>query len=292
MYKFRSMHHGASEDAHRRIRHQHDRGRDRVDRDRLVRRRVQAQRGRSCDGGRPGPAPHSLDELPQLINVLRGEMSLVGPRPPLPYEVEHYEPLAARPASVRPGITGLWQVSGRNRLSYAEMCELDIAYVRDVELRRRPVDHRSEDPVDHVRRTRRSVMRPAFGVGVIGCGYWGPNLIRNFARHDGASVVAVCDMQARARHEGGALVRRADGRDPDPRSSSTTRRSTSWSWRRPAVLVLRAREGRDRGGQARPDHEADDDPQSNTPRSSSTLAERRRPRRGGSHLRLHRRGAA
>jgi lipopolysaccharide/colanic/teichoic acid biosynthesis glycosyltransferase len=72
----------------------------------------------------------SLDELPQLINVLRGEMSLVGPRPPLAYEVAKYEPWQHGRLAVRPGITGLWQVSGRNRLTYFEMCEIDVRYVR------------------------------------------------------------------------------------------------------------------------------------------------------------------
>lgn len=72
----------------------------------------------------------SLDELPQLINVLRGEMSLVGPRPPLAYEVTKYEPWQHERLAVRPGITGLWQVSGRNRLTYFEMCEIDVRYVR------------------------------------------------------------------------------------------------------------------------------------------------------------------
>jgi lipopolysaccharide/colanic/teichoic acid biosynthesis glycosyltransferase len=72
----------------------------------------------------------SLDELPQLVNVLRGEMSLVGPRPPLPYEVEEYDHWQFERLDVLPGITGLWQVSGRNLLTYLEMCEIDIQYVR------------------------------------------------------------------------------------------------------------------------------------------------------------------
>ena len=72
----------------------------------------------------------SLDELPQLINVLAGEMSLVGPRPPVPYEFEAYDHWQFDRLQVRPGITGLWQVSGRNLLSYRQMCELDVEYVR------------------------------------------------------------------------------------------------------------------------------------------------------------------
>jgi exopolysaccharide biosynthesis polyprenyl glycosylphosphotransferase len=71
----------------------------------------------------------SIDELPQLINVLRGEMSLVGPRPPLPREVESYEADTTRRLRVRPGMTGLWQVSGRSDLSWEEAVRLDLYYV-------------------------------------------------------------------------------------------------------------------------------------------------------------------
>lgn len=71
----------------------------------------------------------SLDEVPQLINVLRGEMSIVGPRPALQMEVDLYSPKHMRRLAVRPGITGLWQVSGRNRLSMLEMLDLDVRYV-------------------------------------------------------------------------------------------------------------------------------------------------------------------
>lgn len=71
----------------------------------------------------------SLDELPQLINVLRGEMSIVGPRPALQMEVDLYSPEHKRRLAVRPGLTGLWQVSGRNRLSMLEMLDLDVRYV-------------------------------------------------------------------------------------------------------------------------------------------------------------------
>ena len=71
----------------------------------------------------------SMDELPQLWNVLRGDMSLVGPRPCLPYEVEQFPPWAAARFAVRPGVTGLWQVSGRNRLTMLEGIRLDLEYV-------------------------------------------------------------------------------------------------------------------------------------------------------------------
>jgi exopolysaccharide biosynthesis polyprenyl glycosylphosphotransferase len=71
----------------------------------------------------------SLDELPQLVNVLRGEMSLVGPRPPLPEEVADYSPMEYRRLLVRPGMTGLWQVSGRSNLSWEETVRLDLRYI-------------------------------------------------------------------------------------------------------------------------------------------------------------------
>jgi lipopolysaccharide/colanic/teichoic acid biosynthesis glycosyltransferase len=71
----------------------------------------------------------SLDELPQLINVLRGEMSLVGPRPAIPYEAELYKEWHRRRLEALPGLTGLWQVSGRNRLSFDQMVRLDIDYI-------------------------------------------------------------------------------------------------------------------------------------------------------------------
>jgi lipopolysaccharide/colanic/teichoic acid biosynthesis glycosyltransferase len=72
---------------------------------------------------------YSLDELPQLWNVVRGEMSLVGPRPPLPQEVIGYSDDATRRLRVRPGMTGLWQVSGRSDLSWEESLRLDLRYV-------------------------------------------------------------------------------------------------------------------------------------------------------------------
>lgn len=71
----------------------------------------------------------SLDELPQLFNVLRGDMSLVGPRPPIQYEVDAYKDWHMKRLYIRPGLTGLWQVSGRNRLSFDQMVQLDIAYI-------------------------------------------------------------------------------------------------------------------------------------------------------------------
>ncbi len=72
----------------------------------------------------------SLDELPQLWNVLRGEMSLVGPRPPIPYEVEQYPPHWFARFAVKPGVTGLWQVNGRSDVTLEEMVRLDVEYIR------------------------------------------------------------------------------------------------------------------------------------------------------------------
>lgn len=71
----------------------------------------------------------SLDELPQLWNVLRGDMSLIGPRPALPYELELYQEWHCRRLEGMPGITGLWQVSGRNRISFDDMVRLDVEYL-------------------------------------------------------------------------------------------------------------------------------------------------------------------
>ena len=73
----------------------------------------------------------SLDELPQVFNVLRGDMSLVGPRPAIPYEVAAYQTWHRRRVlEVKPGITGLWQVNGRCRLSFDEMVRLDLRYAK------------------------------------------------------------------------------------------------------------------------------------------------------------------
>jgi lipopolysaccharide/colanic/teichoic acid biosynthesis glycosyltransferase len=73
----------------------------------------------------------SIDELPQLINVLRGDMSIVGPRPPFQWEVDKYEDWHRRRLDVLPGLTGLWQVSGRSNLTFDEMALLDIWYIEN-----------------------------------------------------------------------------------------------------------------------------------------------------------------
>jgi len=73
----------------------------------------------------------SLDELPQLVNVLRGDMTVVGPRPPLPREVAQYEEWQMARLEVRPGITGLWQVSGRSELPFEDYVRLDLFYIEN-----------------------------------------------------------------------------------------------------------------------------------------------------------------
>ena len=116
-----------------------------------------------------------LDELPQILNVLGGQMSLVGPRPCLPYEYENYEPAHKRRFDTLPGLTGLWQVSGKNRTTFSEMIALDVRYAREKsawldlkimfktipalvsqvrDTRRRRIQHRTESPV--------SVSAPAY----------------------------------------------------------------------------------------------------------------------------------
>ena len=71
----------------------------------------------------------SIDELPQLLNILKGEMTIVGPRPPIAYELDHYQPWHHERLRVTPGLTGLWQVSGRSNVPFEEMVRLDIHYI-------------------------------------------------------------------------------------------------------------------------------------------------------------------
>ncbi|HKF77288.1 MAG TPA: sugar transferase [Candidatus Dormibacteraeota bacterium] len=124
MWKLRTMRAGCEQDTHRLTAADWFTGRCTGDRYKTLADPRITRAGRllrRCD----------LDELPQLFNVLLGDMSLVGPRPAIPYELDHYEPAYFSRFSVPPGITGLWQVSGRDRLSAAEMMELDLRYVRE-----------------------------------------------------------------------------------------------------------------------------------------------------------------
>lgn len=128
-YKFRSMHHNNDDEVHRRFceefingkAHEEDEGR---------------QVFKMVGDPRITPIGHflrrtSLDELPQFWNVLRGEMSLVGPRPPICYELEHYQEWHKDRLKVRPGLTGLWQVSGRSQVGFDEMVMLDLHYIKE-----------------------------------------------------------------------------------------------------------------------------------------------------------------
>ncbi len=78
---------------------------------------------------------YSIDELPQLINILRGDMSIVGPRPALPSEVVQYSMWQRRRLSVRPGLTCFWQVGGRNHIGFEEWMKLDLRYIDSFSLR-------------------------------------------------------------------------------------------------------------------------------------------------------------
>ncbi|MDZ7675015.1 MAG: sugar transferase [Acidimicrobiales bacterium] len=126
LYKFRTMQVGSDDRAHRALVHRHlrDDGSKPPD---TVQKLVDDPRLT-----RLGPSIRrwSIDEFPQLINVLRGEMTLVGPRPCLPWEAEMFTPEQQQRFSVKPGLTGLWQVSGRGGLTMKEALDLDVEYVR------------------------------------------------------------------------------------------------------------------------------------------------------------------
>jgi len=77
---------------------------------------------------------YSLDELPQIVNVLKGDMSIVGPRPALPEEVAAYPQKAFGRLAIKPGLTGIWQVSGRADIGFDQMVEMDLAYARSKSL--------------------------------------------------------------------------------------------------------------------------------------------------------------
>jgi lipopolysaccharide/colanic/teichoic acid biosynthesis glycosyltransferase len=129
-YKFRTMRVGCADAAHRRLIEAELRGED------------TASGGSTKLAGDPRITRAgrflrrtSLDEVPQLLNVLRGEMSLVGPRPCLCWEAELFPPQFADRFTVRPGLTGLWQVSGRSTVGTLDMLEMDVTYVRSRRLR-------------------------------------------------------------------------------------------------------------------------------------------------------------
>lgn len=126
--KFRSMHRSAPDDLHREV----------VTRW-FAARKIEKSYARVDDPRvtRLGKVLRitATDELPQLINVLRGEMSVVGPRPAIPYELDLYEPWYFERLRVKPGMTGLWQISDRHQSSASEMMALDVGYVHNHSLR-------------------------------------------------------------------------------------------------------------------------------------------------------------
>ena len=130
-YKFRSMRAGADDARHREFQERYIKG---LPDSNLGDEGRPAYKLRTDDRvTRLGRALRktSLDELPQLFNVLRGDMSVVGPRPPIPSEVESYELWHRKRLDMKPGITGLWQVSGRNRLPFDEMVRMDLYYIEN-----------------------------------------------------------------------------------------------------------------------------------------------------------------
>jgi exopolysaccharide biosynthesis polyprenyl glycosylphosphotransferase len=131
LYKFRTMHAGADSELHREYqkafiagRAEANLGNDQKPTYKLLADPRITRIGRLL-------RRTSVDEVPQLLNVLLGDMSLVGPRPPIPYEVEAYELWHRKRLDMKPGLTGLWQVSGRNRLPFEEMVRLDLFYIEN-----------------------------------------------------------------------------------------------------------------------------------------------------------------
>lgn len=127
MYKFRTMKPGAETEEHE------DYLEELIREDRPMVKRDSMGDPRLIPGGRFLRAA-GLDELPQLINVIRGEMSLVGPRPCLPREFQGYAAEDKRRFAAPPGLTGSWQVNGKNKLTFSQMIELDIHYARNMSI--------------------------------------------------------------------------------------------------------------------------------------------------------------
>jgi exopolysaccharide production protein ExoY len=126
-YKFRTMHVGAEVESHRMHTAQ-------LIRSQAPMEKLDARRDPRLIPFGAALRASGLDELPQLLNVLRGEMSLVGPRPCIPYEYELYEPWQRRRFDAVPGLTGLWQVSGKNHTTFDRMIQLDIEYSQRLSL--------------------------------------------------------------------------------------------------------------------------------------------------------------
>ena len=160
-----------------------------------------------------------LDELPQIFNIIRGEMSLVGPRPCTAVEFQRYCPEQRDRVNAFPGVTGLWQVNGKNKTTFNEMIAMDIHYARNMSLgldlwiiaktlpaivsqchqsltarRRRPATLPGSCFPGNMKATDRNPRHP-LRIGVVGCGYWGPLLIRNFHGLPDCRVTAICDAR-------------------------------------------------------------------------------------------------
>ncbi|HEY3028296.1 MAG TPA: sugar transferase [Pyrinomonadaceae bacterium] len=130
-YKFRTMRPDADDAAHREFQRLYIKGRPETNQGDAVRPAYKLLADSRITRVGRVLRRTSLDELPQLFNVLRGDMSVVGPRPPIPYEVEAYELWHRKRLDLKPGVTGLWQVSGRNRLPFEEMVRLDLYYIEN-----------------------------------------------------------------------------------------------------------------------------------------------------------------
>jgi exopolysaccharide biosynthesis polyprenyl glycosylphosphotransferase len=130
-YKFRTMRAGVSDDEHREFQLRYIKGEPDSNQGNNERPAYKLRDDRRVTRLGKILRKTSLDELPQLFNVLRGDMSIVGPRPPIQYEVESYELWHRKRLDMKPGITGLWQVSGRNRLPFDEMVRMDLYYIEN-----------------------------------------------------------------------------------------------------------------------------------------------------------------
>ena len=150
---------------------------------------------------------YSLDELPQLINVVRGDMSLVGPRPPVAAEVDHYDVTHWMRLRVKPGMTGAWQVAGRCELTYDEMVRLDVDYWRSWSIRAElRILVRTLPAVlsGRGRGMNRSASKGTtrMKLALVGLGYWGSKVLRNMVTILGPHGVVAVDASERARRVG------------------------------------------------------------------------------------------
>lgn len=134
MFKFRSMYHGVDDKAHRDaiVRYMHG---ERISEDTKTGLPYKLSNDTRITRVGRFIRKTSLDELPQFWNVLLGDMSLVGPRPPVRYEVEHYSDREWQRLAIKPGLTGPWQVYGRSRMNFAQMIDEDLMYLNRQSLR-------------------------------------------------------------------------------------------------------------------------------------------------------------